>query len=397
MFGQESLGRGAQAGLHVLRHHRIPKGWGDAELRHGLGVNASYRFEERFRLLEVGAKADRERCLLDATVGYMGEAGNVRTGLGLHGAIRAGWALTGFPAHPIMGAKARTRPFFEVGAIAGWEVRSILDTALVRGTAGTTGFSQEPLVWDRRLGAYVRTGSFRATVQKVNRSPEFSIAGTRRRDQDFATIAIGYEPGGSADPSEDRPVGGKRGYAWFFDHWELELGMGRNFSGPEVATGSPRGHAGHLAVRKWIAKGFNVGLFDIGGVSVETVPAQPGESSHEDVFLTRNALSVGWKPRGPAGALAFRAGFPLWARTAKLETVTNTPDADGRLTENADERTIPTARRGLLLGVQFFQPVEKHLALGIDITYQRLVLDPSSTVVRSSSFVAAVIAAQIRP
>jgi hypothetical protein len=399
LFGQESLGRGAQAGLHVLRHHRIPKGWGDTEPRHGLGANVSYRFEERLPLLKLGsAQDDNERTLLDATIGTVGEAGNVRTGFGLHGAVRVGWDLTGFPAATIpMAAGPRKRRFFEVGGIAGYEIRSILNTSFVRSTEGTVGFSQEPLVWDWRIGAYVRTGSFRVTVQKAIRSPEFSIQGVPRRDQDFASIAISYEPQRVPDVDDDEPAARKPGYFWLFKHWELELGAGRNFFGPEVARGSPRGHAGHLAIRKWIAKGFSLGLFDIGGVSVETVPARPGEPFHTDLFLTRNAVSVGWKPRGPKGALAFRAGFPLWGRTAKLERVMNPPDEDGALTEEIDEREIATAKRGLLLGAQFFQPIEKHLALGVDITYQRLVLNNASVLAPSPNFVAVVIAAQIRP
>jgi hypothetical protein len=173
--------------------------------------------------------------------------------------------------------------------------------------------------------------------------------------------------------------------------------MGRNFLGPEVASGSPRGHAGHFALRKWIAKGFNVGLLDFGGVSVETVPARPGERFHTDLFLTQKAVSLGWKPRGPRGALAFRAGFPLWGRTAKLERVMNTPDENGAFTEQIDERELETAKRGLLLGVQFFRPIERHLALGVDVAYQRLVLDSASGLVPSPNFVTAVIAAQIRP
>jgi hypothetical protein len=86
--------------------------------------------------------------------------------------------------------------------------------------------------------------------------------------------------------------------------------------------------------------------------------SRPGERFHTDLFLTQNALSLGRKPRGPEGALAFR---------------------------------------GLLLGVQFFLRVEKHLALGIDVAYQRMELSSASALVSSPDFVTAVIAAQIRP
>ena len=359
--GKQSLTKHTQTDLHVLRTSRIPKGWGHVQPAGGVAVNALYRFDRRL-LCEAG-----KPCYFDLVFGGTGELGSVRTAGGLHATARAGFNLSGFPAGPITNTAARRagRPNWEAGATAGYDGRAIAHTSLVAGTEGTEDFEAKPLVGDFRWGGYLRYKAVRGTVLQVRRSPEFSIAGVDSPSQRFASISVTYEPdlsSGSNDDDSQR--------SWWFRDIEVELAMGGTVRGAGLDGGRKRGPAAHLAVRKGIRGGFSVGLIETGGTSVETAAPAGEDSRHTDLYLVQKAVTLGYKPRGPRGALAFRIGYPLYGQVAQLETIRN-PRVNGRITEEIEDRDFK-ARRGWLAGIQYSKAVERHLAFGADVTYRRV-------------------------
>ena len=395
-LGRPSLARFAQAGLHVLKASRIPKGWDQTNPRHRVVAHLSYRGE---RLMKV----EKNKWRADLTAGQAAEVGFVRNLYGLHGAVRVGRHISGFPASVIQPAfraeesSPRTRPIFEFGGIAGVEGRAIFHTALVKPTEGSPGFSANQLVGDARVGGFFRFSSFRATVQKVWRSAEFTIKGVPTRKQAFFSIAAAYEPTLDCECFSCAV----KVLRDIFTHAEFELGMGRNLTNPDLGRSKPAGITGHLAMRIKAYKAFTLGA-EIGGTGIESDLVNAArEDAYSDLFLRQGALSIGWRPRGPNGRLGFRVGMPILGQTAKIQIIRHPIDPKtGERVEDSETYTPNQAsRRGWLVGLQYFHPVERHMAFGVDVTYRTVGLQTGGHVpgLVKPNFVNAVFAIQIRP
>src|SRR6185436_17408469 len=140
------------------------------------------------------ASSEPRNCFFDVTLGDAGEIGNMRRSLGLHGAVRVGWRLSGFPSAAIQSGADRATPHpLEIGLVVGFEARRVFYTALVSATPGSNTFSAAKAVYDKRYGFYVRYDAFRVSYQLLRRSSEFSIAGVKQKTQDFASISASYE------------------------------------------------------------------------------------------------------------------------------------------------------------------------------------------------------------
>src|SRR5262249_24541872 len=145
--GSPSLAGAAQSALHVLRFRRIPKGWDQAP--DGVVGEAAYRYERRKLCNPV------KLCFLDFTFGGLLGLGNIQTNAGIHGTLRVGYGLSGFPAASIPNAlRPRTPKRFEIGAVLGWEGRFVPYNGLLRPSLETPQqpFSPEHLVSDTRYG-----------------------------------------------------------------------------------------------------------------------------------------------------------------------------------------------------------------------------------------------------
>jgi hypothetical protein len=404
-LGVPALGKGAQGGLHALKMDRIPKGWYSTQPS-GVGANLNYRVDKRLshnhgqiwpRCLNVDT--DRENCLLDITFGYGAELGNVRTAAVQHATLRVGWGLTGFPSKTISVAAAPgAARKLEFGATAGLEGRAIAYTALVHATPGSEGFSVKHFVYDQAYGVYARYDAFRVTFQHVKRSPEFSFPGVADRSQTFGSIAASFEPNLADRPTE---------HSWLLRHWQLELGMGGNFGGPETVVGDEYGLASQLAARKGLLRcgawTLNLGVFELAAATVQTTPT-PGEPGNKsDLFLQQKAVTLGviWEPidsdkKARWGRFGLRAGSALWGGSAEIETIFHRPE-NGLTGEQKVIRTFDAPPGGWLAGAQYFPPLERHVSVGFDVAYHSVKLGEPVPDLRASSFWKAIVAVQVRP
>lgn len=292
-LGAADLANATQGGLHALKLGNMPKGWNTTSPS-AIGVYTRYKLERRFDF------RPKTPLLPDAdlTLGPGFEIGNVRNSVAAHAAVRVGVNLTGFPAAPIgAGLSSTELPALEFGALAGWESRAVFTTNLVRGTPDSDGFSARTGVHDLRYGVFARWKALQAAYLLVQRSGEFEIDGDASTHR-FGSMQVTYTPFGDSSEGVSK---------WFLRDIAGELGMGRNFSGPELGTGDPVGVTAQLAARKGIAKGFDVGVESI-VVSVESTPT-PGEpGNRSDLILRQQLATLGWTTELPFGRVGIRAG-----------------------------------------------------------------------------------------
>jgi hypothetical protein len=278
---------------------------------------------------------------------------------------------------------------FEVGGLYGVEGRAIANTALVRATPGSQGFSRKTWVHDERLGGFLRVGRLTASYLRVDRSPEFATAERREGSQRFGAATLSYEPG----------LGASAQQTWHHPRVQVEVGMGRSVGGPDVdrgpsavpeAQGSVTGHAAGR-IRAWRALSLGV---EIGSVSLEGAPIPDEPENRSDVMLRQMAATVGWTKDIGVGTVGLRAGT-AFKSTALIQTVRH-PLVDGRVGEVKTDATYPAARGGLLLGAQFFPHLERHVAIGLDLTYHRFARVTGMPGLLKPSYLKAVILIQMR-
>jgi hypothetical protein len=379
LLGTASLAGAAQKDLHVLRFRRIPKGWENAP--DGVVANTYYRFDRRFAACNAS-----QICFADVTVGGLGALGNVQTAAGVHAAARVGYALTGFPAAAIANAADRDfRPTFELGAIGGWEGRALAYNGLLRPSVDDGTFSTERIVQDKRYGGYVRYKDVRLTILKVNRSAEFEVEGQPRRDQDFASISLSYEP-------RDVPAGAPR---FLLRDWHFELGMGTAPLPPRLADGERRrGPSARVGFAKGIAWDLRLG-FDLGGTVVEDEPPAAAPV-HRDTFLIYRAVTLGWAPSFARGRLVLRAGPTLFGQLVKVETTDNhlvgtTP------VEELSATYQDGGRGGWIAGAQYTHPLQRSISLGLAATYTHLRFREPIPGIASPRFLTTTLAIDVHP
>lgn len=376
LTGSPSLAGAAQSDLHVIRLRRIPKGWHQAPER--FVANLNHRFEVRR-----AACSGSDVCFADVTVGSLFALGNLQTAAGLHGAIRIGYGLTGFPQAAITNAAAAERTPFEIGFIAGWEGRAVAYNGLLEPSQGS--FERRGFVDDRRVGVSVRVRAVRLTAMGVERSPEFRVNGREADSQRFASLSLAYEPLG-----EDE---GSRG-SWAYRDWRFELGLGHAL-GPRLESGGRRGGpAGRIGFAKGLAGDFSAG-FELGGVAVED-PSRRTGAVHSDVFVVHRAVTLGWTPPLAGRRLRLAAGPTLFGQIAKRETTDNSL-LDRRPQEIRESAYERGSRWGWIASAQYSHPLQKHLALALGATHGHPRFETPLEGVRDASFFTSTLAIEIRP
>jgi hypothetical protein len=376
-LGVAALGNGAQGGLHALKSlGNMPKGW-DSTSPNGPGAYLRYRLERRFGNYPKNPWIPD----VDFTGGPALELGNVRSSAAAHGAARFGWNLTGFPATPVgPGFDFEDPGSFEFGVMAGWESRGVLNTSLVRSTPGTQDFSAESLVHDLRFGAFFRMKSLHLAYMRVERSGEYAIAGQRVGAHRFGSAQVTYTP------SKDRGADGVS--KWLVRDIVGELGMGRNFGGPKLGTGSPGGVTAQLAFRKGLFKGFDAGAESIVvTVESEPTPGEPGNMS--DLFLRQQLVTLGWSKEARFARFGVRAGVPVTSN-ARIQTIYH-PVVDGSVIEVEDDKNFNVAKGGFMAGLQIFPRIERHLTIGLDVSYHRMKVEEPMPNLVSPNFVKAIV------
>jgi hypothetical protein len=382
LTGSPSLAGAAQSGLHVLRFRRIPKGWDQA--RDGVIGEVSYRFERR--LLCSTAKP----CYADFTFGGLAGLGNLQTNVGVHGAVRVGYGITGFPAAAISNTLRQSRGKFEVGAILGWEGRFDAYNGLLLPSLETPAqqFSPERLVSDTRYGGYVRFKDVRFTVLHVERSAEFSVTGTPKKGQGFGSVSVSYEPVLPPDPDE------KRGFFW--RDWHFQLGLGGDLAGPELTQGGRRGGpSGRIGIAKGLAWDLLAG-FELAGAVAGDSPATSDVYIHRDTFLIHRSLTLGWAPTFAKKRLILRAGPTLFGQLAKVETTDNHLES-GKPVEILTGDYQNGGRWGWIAGIDYTFPLERHLYMGAGITYTSLTFPGKVASLSGTRFLTGMLSVNVRP
>ena len=379
-LGRAGLGYGAQGGLHALKMSRIPKGWPTTR-PNAPGIDTFYRWERRASwLTENKWKPD-----FDFTYGLTGQLGSVRGAAGATAAVRFGWNLTGFPqstiAQGVAGSAARK---FELGFVGGLDGRAVGWTQLVQSTPGTTGFRKKHGVYDLRAGVSIRYDSVRVGYQYVSRSAEFSITRVPDRSQEFGSVSVSYEPG------EDLPTDNS---SWW-TRGQIELGMGTSYRGPRLNRPKSGGVTGHTAIRKDLLYGFTAGL-ELSSVAVEGGPIPSEPANNTDLILRQSSMVLGWQRDTRLGSASVRAGR-TFKGSGKLQTVTHNPE-NGRTEEQVDDgRPYPAPAGGWLFGTQYFLPLERHMTIGLDVTYHRLKVHAEMPHIVNPNYVKAIILVRIR-
>jgi hypothetical protein len=378
-LGVPGLAKGAQGGLHALKLHRIPKGWPTTS-PNAPGFYSRAQLEKKWAWT-LGSPVT----LVDVVVGPAIEIGNVRTSAVAHGALRVGWALSGFgPAAIPPGATRVARRSVEAGAVLGIEGRAVGHTSLVSATPGSTGFAVKRGVYDVRGGLFARWEDLRVSYLVVGRSPEFSIENEPLRRHRFGSVTVGFEPSGVVKQYLQH---------WLLADWSAELGMGRNFGGPTLDSGTPGGVTAQVAMRKGLWKGLSVGVEAV-VATAEARPSVRAPAVRPDVILRQQVATLGWGRDTRFGHVGVRAGT-AWATKARVET-TLYSSSTGRVEEAPVDVDYKAGRGGWMWGLQYFPPMERRMAIGLDVSRHEVKVDERMPEVLDAAFWKAVVLIRIR-
>ncbi len=405
-IGPAAFGRDLQGGLHVVKQHRVPKGW-DHQIGTALGLNGNYLWQGRWP----------RHSVFDVTPGLGFGVGTVQT-FGLAeitsrlGKGLSGWPLGVAPQTVAIGSSAaaqfenpsarkhirttpKTRDKWEFGFFGALQWRYFLVNRYLDGPmgGGPPEVPTVPFVHDLRFGAFLRHKQWRVTYTAIGRSREFEgeLFEEDRNMHNFGSIAVSRELPDDWSGSSCR--------CFLERNWLFEIGMGRGYSSFERQP--PRGDGAGLAGRLGIAKGLTALPFEqqlrrrdrwrlgyeLVGVVREGGPPSVPRGVHRDDFLRASAATVRWRPLSPArklGRLDLRAGFGRG--TAKRELT-----ADNG--EEFDERSEDGP--AMLFGTDYMLRLGSGLSFGMDVTWSRLWL--SRDVLSDGSFWSAVAVLQWHP
>lgn len=298
LLGPPALGRPLQAGFHVLREHRLPKGW-PRQLGTEPVVNALWA-----NRIQWGLATDRGN-LIDITPDVGVLLGTLQTYPAFGATARVGWRMTGMSASAgINTAYVRSEPrcpdgnrcSFEIGLLGGWDGRYFLRNAFYDGSliGGAPSVDKDRFVHDLRYGAFFRFHSWRFSYTAIRRSREFSPVPREapRPDgvHDFGSISITREFIRQQDNRPEQSIGwGRRD--WLFD---FGLGIGDARLIPEAAGGrATDAPSGRVGFAKGIVGGLMAG-FELTGASREG--PRDLMAGHNDTFLTTQAFVVSFRP-----------------------------------------------------------------------------------------------------
>jgi lipid A 3-O-deacylase len=380
-LGPPALGKPSQKGFHVLRHHRIPKGW-DFELGTEPQLDLRYAFERRFLWGSVRSPIE-----FDFTPIFSAAIGTLQTYPAAGATIRLGYHLSGFPQTVIVptvmnafradlrntiqsdegvtAAEGTVTPDpprnFEIAVFAGADARyflrnAYLDGNLLRGSPSDV--RRRSYVNDFRFGLTLRYRPLRLTYTHVLRSAEFKPSVKEGRHA-FGSLAADWEPSFGKLLPRGR-------LCWCATDWQFDVGMGAGitrFSEARTWSATRNGPTGRIAIIKGATRLFTVGWEYVGGVQEGGPPN--GFGVHHDTFLLATVGTIGVRPFGPRHPLHVR--FGLGKATAKRELT-----CEG---EPCDVRT--EAGRAYTASLEYLFRLGNPLSFGLNTTWGYLKVDKS--------------------
>lgn len=373
-LGAPGLAKPAQKGFHVLRGHRIPKGW-DQELGTEPVINVLHLTHRRF--------GNR---FVDVTPTYGLALGTLQTYPTIGATLRLGWNMTGMPVSVsgFTAGETEKRSKAEFALFGGTDARYFLRNAYYDGNllGGKPSVDKTRFVYDLRVGASGRIGNWRATYTLARRSREFEPTPAFAKSQHyFGSFTISRELASEGEPSTPGSQ------SFLRRDWMLELGLGTSIArifpeGPGDRTTT--GPSGRYGFAKGLTEHLTLGAEVVGVVREGGPPDATG--THRDTFLTTKAVTVGVRPfgrsKGP-GTLHLR--FGVGRATAKEE-----------LTQNA-VAIVETSETGLgfiASGAYLFR-LGGNLSLGLNATWSSLSIE--KTVADRARFLSTTLVVQWLP
>jgi len=374
--GQPSMAKHAQRGFHVLREHRIPKGW-DHQLGTEPSLNLVYTWNGLWG-----------KHFFDVSPALGLALGTLQTYPTAGATVRVGWNMTGFPVSlgSWTAAADEKRKDWEFGLFAGADGRYFLRNGYFDGNliGGGPSVDRTRGVYDLRYGGFLRILDWRLTYTLVRRSREFAPTPPyAKAHHNFGSVSLGRERAGA----DTGPPGDQ---AFLRRDWTLGLGLGYGLARllPEGPVGqrTTHGPAGRFGVEKGLTDHLLLGAMVVGVVREGGPPDETG--THRDTFLLTKAVTVGYRPFGrpqvgSLGALHLRVGIGRGVGKEEL-TVNGVPDLG-----EADTGL------GLLGAVEYAFRLGRDLSLGVEATWSHLRIDKA--LVDRARFLATSLTVQWRP
>lgn len=376
VLGPMSLAGGAQAGVHVLRESRIPKGW--------LGELPTEPTAQLLHSFRIGFRGQLSDELwvpqLEVTPHLTAALGTVQSYGELGGTVRFGWNLTGLAKDVIAFNLVPPTALqnWEIAAVYTWARRRMFHNAFL--DAGFMGDApsvpREPMVTDRLVGAELRADPLTLSYRLIRRTQEMTAlpGGEAFPDHKYGSVSLSYTLATHSKVGD--------GITWLLEHLLIEAGFG---TGATVMDGvGARGRSGQVAVGP-VFGDFGVSALVSGEVREATVPGPGG--AYTDLFFNSVGLVGWWAPwdRLGFGRPILRLGVGRAKHTRQL--------LDGE-----DHTEIFESGTRLLAGLGYEVPLpfSEEVALGLDATWSRVPLttpDDGS----DGSFLAAVVGIKWRP
>lgn len=403
VVGPPALGRPLQTGFHVLRQHRIPKGWPN-QLGTEPMISALYTNRRQYGL------GTPEGNIVDVTRDFGLMLGTLQTYPTVGATVRLGWRMTGMAASsgiltvaPSQKGQCRAKDGslhrcpFEFGVHGGADGRYFVRNGFYDGSliGGEPSVDKDRWVYDLRFGAYFRLHSWRISYTAIHRSREFSpvpaSAKTPDGVHDFGSLSISRE---FTCEQCNRPDAERRFWTrdWLF---EFGIGVGTLRLLPGTATErTTDGPSGRFGFAKGLTRHLMLG-YEVTGQAREGPRDAPG--NHSDTFLTTQAAVLGVRPfagkpaqpgappeKRPLGTLRLRGG--VGQAQAKLELT----GADGLAFQETTEKGV-----AYTLGADYTFWVGDQLALGLNSTWSYLSI--GKELFDRASFLSTAVVVQWRP
>ncbi len=376
VLGPMSLAGGAQAGVHVLRESRIPKGW-LGEIPTEPTAQLLYNFRIGFR-----GQLSNELWIpqLELTPHLTGALGTVQTFAEFGGTARFGWNLTGLAKDVISFTLVPPTALqnWEIAAVYTWARRRMFRNAFL--DAGFMGDApsvlREPWVTDRLVGAELRADPFTLSYRLIRRTQEMTALPGEDAlpDHKYGSASLSYTLGTESTVGD--------GIAWVLEHMLIEAGFG---SGATVMDGvGVRGRAAQVALGP-VFGDFGASVVMGGVVREATVPGPGG--AYTDLFFHALGLVGWWAPwdRVGFGRPLFRLGVGKAKHTRQM--------LDG----GDHTEVVESGARPLVgLGYEIPLPISEQVALGLDATWSRVPLT-APDVGSDGAFLAVLVGIKWRP
>lgn len=354
VLGPMSLAGGAQAGVHVLRESRIPKGWIDeipteptAQLLHSFRVGLRGQISDEVWVPQ-----------LEVTPHLVGALGTVQTFGELGGTVRFGWNLTGLAKDVITFnlVPPTALQSWEIAAVYTWTRRRMLRNAFLDGglVGDAPSVPREPTVTDRLVGAELRADPFTLSYRLIRRTQEMTARPGEEPfpDHEYGSVSLSYTLGTQSAVGD--------AITWGLEHLLIEAGFGTG--GTALDGVAARGRAAQVAVGP-VFGDMGVSAL-VGGVVREATVPEP-DGTYTDLFFNTVGVVGWWAPwdRVGFGRPIFRLGVGNAKHTRQM--------LDG---EDHTEITESAARLLLGLGYEIPVPFSEEVALGLDATWSPVPL-----------------------